>query len=55
MGGDRVLAGMNVNVWDVSDAIQRLIRDRVPVDARRLADPDFPLDDLAAVQGGAPA
>jgi 3-phenylpropionate/trans-cinnamate dioxygenase ferredoxin reductase component len=55
MGGDRVLAGMNVNVWDVTDTIQRLIRDRVPVDARRLADPDVPLDDLAPVQGGAPA
>jgi 3-phenylpropionate/trans-cinnamate dioxygenase ferredoxin reductase subunit len=53
--GDRVLAGMNVNVWDVSDDIQRLIRDRVPVDDRRLADPDVPLEDLAPIQGGRPA
>jgi 3-phenylpropionate/trans-cinnamate dioxygenase ferredoxin reductase subunit len=45
--GDRVLAGMNVNVWDVNDAIARLVRERVPVDDRRLADPDVPLDQLA--------
>ena len=29
--GDRVVAGMNVNVWDVTDAIKHLIRERVPV------------------------
>ena len=46
---------MNVNVWDVTDAIQRLVRDRVRVDPRRLADPDVPLDELAPVEGGAPA
>ena len=45
--GDRVVAGMNVNVWDVIDPIQRLIRERVAVDDRRLADPDVPLEDLA--------
>ena len=51
--GDRVVAGMNVNVWDVTDPIQRLIRQRVPVDDRRLADPDVPLDELAAgARGG---
>ena len=50
---DRVVAGMNVNVWDVTDQIQRLIRERVPVDERRLADPDVPLDQLAAgARGG---
>ena len=55
LSGDRVLAGMNVNVWDVSDNIQRLIRERVSVDDRRLADPDVPLEDLVAVTGaGAP-
>jgi 3-phenylpropionate/trans-cinnamate dioxygenase ferredoxin reductase component len=43
---DRVVAGMNVNVWDVIDPIQRLIRERVAVDDRRLADPDVPLEDL---------
>jgi 3-phenylpropionate/trans-cinnamate dioxygenase ferredoxin reductase subunit len=41
--GDRVVAGMNVNVWDVVDPIQRLIRERVSVDDRRLADPGVPL------------
>jgi 3-phenylpropionate/trans-cinnamate dioxygenase ferredoxin reductase subunit len=40
---DRVVAGMNVNVWDVTEPIQDLIRNRVPVDDRRLADTDIPL------------
>jgi 3-phenylpropionate/trans-cinnamate dioxygenase ferredoxin reductase component len=43
---DRILAGMNVNVWDVIDPIQRLIRERVAVDDRRLTDPNVPLEDL---------
>jgi 3-phenylpropionate/trans-cinnamate dioxygenase ferredoxin reductase subunit len=43
---DRVVAGMNVGVWDVTDEIQRLIRARVAVDDRRLADPDVALEDL---------
>jgi 3-phenylpropionate/trans-cinnamate dioxygenase ferredoxin reductase subunit len=43
----RVLAGMNVNVWDVSAPIQALIRSRRQVQAARLADPDTPLDLLA--------
>ncbi|MFG3099207.1 NAD(P)/FAD-dependent oxidoreductase [Streptomyces sp. NPDC048182] len=42
----RVLAGMNVNVWDVTDQIQRLIRSAVPVDADALADPHVPLENL---------
>jgi 3-phenylpropionate/trans-cinnamate dioxygenase ferredoxin reductase component len=46
IASDCVVAGMNVNVWDVTEAIQRLIRARAPVDARRLADPDVPLDEL---------
>jgi 3-phenylpropionate/trans-cinnamate dioxygenase ferredoxin reductase subunit len=45
---DRVLAGMNFNVWDVTDDIQALITAGGPVDERRLADPDVPLGDLAA-------
>ena len=49
---DRVVAGMNVNVWDVNDPIQRLIRKRVVVDDRRLADPDVPLDDLVPADAG---
>jgi 3-phenylpropionate/trans-cinnamate dioxygenase ferredoxin reductase component len=39
----RVVAGMNVNVWDVTDDIQALIRNRTEVDRNRLSDPDSPL------------
>jgi 3-phenylpropionate/trans-cinnamate dioxygenase ferredoxin reductase component len=53
--GDRVVAGMNVNVWDVIDPIQRLIGDRVAVDDRRLADPDVPLEDLVPADAGSAA
>jgi 3-phenylpropionate/trans-cinnamate dioxygenase ferredoxin reductase component len=53
--GDRVVAGMNVNVWDVTDAIQRLIRERIPVDDRRLADPDVSLEDLVPADAGSTA
>jgi 3-phenylpropionate/trans-cinnamate dioxygenase ferredoxin reductase subunit len=49
---DRVVAGMNVNVWDVTDPIQRLIRERVAVDDRRLADPDLPLEAVSPVERG---
>jgi 3-phenylpropionate/trans-cinnamate dioxygenase ferredoxin reductase subunit len=48
LAGGRVVAGMNVGVWDVVDAIERLIRSGTPIDERRLADPDVPLTDLAA-------
>jgi NADPH-dependent 2,4-dienoyl-CoA reductase/sulfur reductase-like enzyme len=41
-----VVAGMNVNVWDVNEDIQALIRSGQPVDPDRLADPDIPLTDL---------
>jgi 3-phenylpropionate/trans-cinnamate dioxygenase ferredoxin reductase subunit len=42
----RVLAGMNVNVWDVTGPIGDLVRSGRPVDPDRLADPDVPLTDL---------
>ncbi|NJC73943.1 FAD-dependent oxidoreductase [Planosporangium thailandense] len=45
-GAGRVLAGMNVNVWDVTDPVRRLIRSARPVDPVRLADPDVPLDEV---------
>ena len=48
----RVVAGMNVNVWDVTDSIRALISSRVAVDDRRLADPDVPLAELAQVEQG---
>jgi 3-phenylpropionate/trans-cinnamate dioxygenase ferredoxin reductase subunit len=41
----RVLAGMNVNIWDVQDVIRALI-EAPTVDLARLADPDVPLMDL---------
>src|SRR5215218_218696 len=44
----RVLAGMNVNVWDVTDDIQALIRSKATVDRKRLTDPEVPLPELAA-------
>ncbi len=45
----RVLAGMNVNVWDVTDDIQALVRAGwagTAVDLERLADPKVPLGEL---------
>lgn len=39
----RVLAGMNVNVWDVTEQIQQLIRSRREVDPEALSDPTVPL------------
>jgi 3-phenylpropionate/trans-cinnamate dioxygenase ferredoxin reductase component len=45
--GDRLLAAMNVNVWDVSDALRDVLAARVAVDDAALADPDVPLDRLA--------
>jgi 3-phenylpropionate/trans-cinnamate dioxygenase ferredoxin reductase component len=44
-----VLAGMNVNVWDVNQHVQDLIRYARPVDPRALADPGTPLDSLPAL------
>ena len=43
---NRVLAGMNVNIWDVLDDVKSLIASRAPVDADRLADPQQPLGSL---------
>jgi 3-phenylpropionate/trans-cinnamate dioxygenase ferredoxin reductase component len=43
---DRVVAGMNVNVWDVNEHVQALIRSRAEIDVKRLTDPDTPLTAL---------
>ncbi|MFF4408404.1 NAD(P)/FAD-dependent oxidoreductase [Streptomyces sp. NPDC001262] len=40
----RLLAGMNVNVWDVTQDIQHLIRSGARLDSEALADPAVPLD-----------
>ena len=50
----RVLAGMNVNVWDVAEPIQALIAGGHAVDERRLSDPDVPLTELIAGDQAAP-
>jgi 3-phenylpropionate/trans-cinnamate dioxygenase ferredoxin reductase subunit len=49
LAGSRVLAGMNVNIWDVQDDIQALVRAGWAgraVDPAALADPATPLADL---------
>ncbi|MEV0611960.1 FAD-dependent oxidoreductase [Nonomuraea sp. NPDC050404] len=47
LAGGRVLAGMNVNVWDVTDTIDALVTSGRRIDPARLADVDVPLTDLA--------
>jgi 3-phenylpropionate/trans-cinnamate dioxygenase ferredoxin reductase subunit len=42
----RVTAGMNVNVWDVNEHLQALVRAGATVDPERLRDPDVALDSL---------
>ena len=53
--GGRIMAGMNVNVWDVTADIQQLIQSAREVDLAQLADPDVPLNELTtAVARSAP-
>ncbi|MDQ2848149.1 MAG: FAD-dependent oxidoreductase [Actinomycetota bacterium] len=47
LAGNRVLAGMNVNIWDVTDPIKALIRSGVQLDPEQLADPARPLESFA--------
>jgi 3-phenylpropionate/trans-cinnamate dioxygenase ferredoxin reductase subunit len=44
--GGRVIAGMNVNVWDVNEHVQELVRSRRAVDVAELIDSDTPLESL---------
>ncbi len=46
--GGRVVAGMNVNVWDVNEHIQALVGVEATVEAERLRDPDVALDALVS-------
>lgn len=46
LAGRRVVAAMNVNIWDVTDHLQALVRSGEPVDTGRLADRSTPLDQL---------
>lgn len=41
-----VVAGMNVNVWDVNEHVQRLIRSGTVVEEARLVDESIPLEDV---------
>jgi 3-phenylpropionate/trans-cinnamate dioxygenase ferredoxin reductase subunit len=43
---ERLVAGMNMNIWDVSDPIRELISSRRALDPGKLADPDVPLSQL---------
>lgn len=47
LAGERVTAGLNVNVWDVQDDIQALITARTPVDRDRLANVEVPISEAA--------
>ncbi|MFZ1116248.1 MAG: FAD-dependent oxidoreductase [Propionibacteriaceae bacterium] len=42
----RVQAGMNINIWDVADDIERLVQSPYPADTDDLADPGIPLASL---------
>jgi 3-phenylpropionate/trans-cinnamate dioxygenase ferredoxin reductase subunit len=43
----RVIAGMNVNVWDVNEHVQALIRSRQQIDPAVLRDEQTPISELA--------
>ncbi len=46
LSGGKVVAGMNVNVWDVTDAVKALIRKGTVIDQRMLLDTAIPLSQL---------
>ena len=46
LNDERLVAGMNMNVWDASDPIRELISSPRALDPRKLADPDIPLSQL---------
>ncbi|QCQ91692.1 NAD(P)/FAD-dependent oxidoreductase [Rhodococcus sp. SGAir0479] len=45
---NRVLAGMNVDIWDVTDDVKALVAFSGPTDPDRLADPTVPLSELVS-------
>jgi 3-phenylpropionate/trans-cinnamate dioxygenase ferredoxin reductase subunit len=47
---ERVMAGMNVGIGDVTDTIQVLVKSGAAIDRRRLTDPDQPLQELVPVE-----
>jgi 3-phenylpropionate/trans-cinnamate dioxygenase ferredoxin reductase component len=48
--GDRVAAALNMNVWDVTETLQALIRSGGPIDREQLVDESVPLDDLGTAR-----
>jgi len=48
LSGHRVLAGMNVNTWDVSKQIEAIITSGCSIDVDRLADASISLEDVRA-------
>ncbi|WP_326808602.1 MULTISPECIES: FAD-dependent oxidoreductase [unclassified Streptomyces] len=52
---NRVLAGLNANIWDVTGPIQDLIRSGARVDPHALADPGVPLASLGTPDGAGAA
>jgi hypothetical protein len=51
--GGRVLAGMNVNIWDINDDIKAVVQAGYAgkqVDLAQLADPSVPLGELIALR-----
>ena len=44
VAGGKVVAGMNLNIWDVNEAVQGIIRRGNQVDRARLADANVPLE-----------
>jgi 3-phenylpropionate/trans-cinnamate dioxygenase ferredoxin reductase subunit len=48
----RVQAGMNINIWDVADDIERLVQSPHPADTDDLADPGIPLASLLRRSAG---
>jgi 3-phenylpropionate/trans-cinnamate dioxygenase ferredoxin reductase subunit len=43
---------MNVNIWEVTDQIQELIRSGARIDRDRLADADVPLNESVSQEAG---
>jgi NADPH-dependent 2,4-dienoyl-CoA reductase/sulfur reductase-like enzyme len=46
LSAGRIVAGMNVNVWDVTGDIQSLIRSARVIDTTRLTNPEIPLSEV---------
>lgn len=47
LADSRVIAAMNVNLWDDGATLRRLVESEAPVDVARLSDPSLPLAEAA--------